>query len=105
MFAALALFLLASGPVPFTLVNGTGAPLSGISTRLSGSSGEWRPLGHGQLPPNARGAVPALGGEDCAWDIRAEAGGSWLVWADVNLCDVKSVTLRRRDGTLWVDYD
>jgi hypothetical protein len=32
--------------------------------------------------------------------------GSAVTWAGVNLCDVKSVTLRKDDSAgAWVDYD
>ena len=35
---------------------------------------------------------------DCAFDIRANvAGAGPVTWAGVNLCDVKSVTLKRDD--------
>lgn len=45
--------------------------------------------------------------EDCAFDIQAKVAGTGAVtWTSVNLCEVKSVTLRR-DGAAgaWVDYD
>lgn len=105
MVAVLALLLATSGPVPFTLVNGTGGSITGISARRARSAGEWRPLERATLASGFRGNIPALGGEDCAWDIRADTGGQQVIWPDVNLCDVKVVTLRRRGGTLWVDYD
>ncbi len=44
---------------------------------------------------------------DCAFDIRAKVGGGeTAVWSGVNLCETKTVTLRRSDsGATWVDYD
>jgi hypothetical protein len=44
---------------------------------------------------------------DCAFDIRATVPGAGPVtWTDVNLCDVKSVTLKRdQSAGAWVDYD
>ena len=39
-------------------------------------------------------------------ETSGEVGDATREWTDVNLCDVKVVTLNRRsDGTLWVDYD
>lgn len=105
MFASLALLLLAGGPAPFALVNGTALPLTRVSVRVSLRAAEWRPLAPAPLHSGARTAVAALGGEECAWDIKAEAGGRALAWRDVNLCDVSVVTLRARGEILWVDYD
>jgi hypothetical protein len=101
----LALVLLAlSGPAPFTLVNGTGQPLASLSaTPLVG--GAAKPVTAGPLPPGGRASVPALGGDLCAFVIEADDAGTRLRWSDVNLCDVKVVTLRRRGATLWADYD
>lgn len=101
----LALFLLAlSEPAPFTLVNGTGQPLASLSaTPLVG--GTTKPMIAGPLAAGGRASVPAPGGEVCAFVIEAEDGATRLRWSDVNLCDVKVVTLRRRGATLWADYD
>ncbi|GAA4014280.1 hypothetical protein GCM10022280_10870 [Sphingomonas swuensis] len=102
LLIALALW---STPGPFTLVNGTGGPLGALSIRMTNEKGAWRPLGPG-LAAGARALETSPGGEDCAFDIRAESAGKTLVWTAVNLCDVRVVTLSRgRDGTLWVDYD
>jgi hypothetical protein len=94
----------AAGASSFMLVNGTGAPLAGLSIRRAGTQ-DWKPLGSA---PSA-GARSALrfSDPDCAFDIRATVPGAGPVtWAGVNLCDVKSVTLNR-DGSIgaWVDYD
>lgn len=106
MVLALLLALMVSEPGPFTLVNGTSTTLERIAGRPSNpGSGEWRGLGPGRLSAGARGAVPALGGEMCAYDIKATAGGATVEWHDVNLCDVRTVVLNRRaDGIVWVDY-
>ena len=38
--------------------------------------------------------------------FRANVAGGPVTWAGVNLCDVKSVTLRRDSSAgAWVDYD
>ena len=95
---------LAGGASNFTLVNGTGLALTGLSVRRAGTE-DWKPLGS---PPSAgaRGSIP-FKDPDCAFDIRANvAGAGPVTWAGVNLCDVKSVTLNRDDSAgAWVDYD
>lgn len=91
------------GAANFVIVNGTPIALGDLSIRRAGSS-DWKPLG----------ASPAAGAQgsiqfkdpDCAFDIRAAGSGSPVTWAGVNLCDVKSVTLRKDDAAgAWVDYD
>jgi hypothetical protein len=93
-----------AGASGFTLVNATGAALAQLSIRRSGTQ-EWKSLGSA---PNAGARVDLkFSDPDCAFDIRANVPGAGPVtWADVNLCDVKSVTLNR-DGSAgaWVDYD
>ena len=92
-----------AGASSFTLVNGTTDAFSQLSIRRAGTN-EWKPLA----------ASPAAGAKspvqftdpDCAFDIRANVGGSAVTWAGVNLCDVKSVTLKKDDSAgPWVDYD
>ena len=58
MILAFVLLLTVSGPAPFTLVNGTGAPIASLSARPVSSGGAFRPLGPGRLSPDARGSVP-----------------------------------------------
>ena len=93
-----------AGASGFKLVNGTGAALAQLSIRRSGTE-EWKALG---LAPSAGARMEVkFSDPDCAFDIRANVPGAGPVtWADVNLCDVKSVTLNR-DGSAgaWVDYD
>ena len=93
-----------AGANNFTLVNGTGASLAGLSIARSGTV-DWQPLG--QAPTaGARGPI-SFKAQDCAFDIRATvAGVGPVTWAGVNLCDVKSVTLKRdQSAGAWVDYD
>lgn len=100
-FVASPAFAGASG---FVLVNGTGAALSELSIRRAGTR-DWKPLGNAPAA-GARGPI-SFKDPDCAFDIRASVPGAGAVtWTDVNLCDVKSVTLNR-DATAgaWVDYD
>jgi hypothetical protein len=110
-YLSLAAFILAASPAPvlagassFTLVNGTGSALSELSIRRAGTN-DWKPLGSAPSP-GARGAIQ-FSDPDCAFDIRANVSGAGPVtWAGVNLCDAKSVTLRRdASAGAWVDYD
>jgi hypothetical protein len=93
-----------AGASNFTLVNGTQAQLGDLSIRRAGTQ-EWKPLGAAPAA-GTRGPVK-FADPDCAFDIRATVPGTGAVtWADVNLCDVKSVTLKRDDSAgAWVDYD
>jgi hypothetical protein len=92
-----------AGASNFTLVNGTGGGLAELSIRRAGTQ-DWKPLGAAPAD-GARGSV-AFKDPDCAFDFRANVGGSPVTWAGVNLCDVKSVTLRRDPSAgAWVDYD
>ena len=96
--------LAGAGASNFTLVNGTSGALGEVAIRRAGSS-DWKPLGASPAA-GARGPVQ-FKDPDCAFDIRANvAGGGAVTWAGINLCDVKSVTLRKDDGAgAWVDYD
>ena len=90
---------LAAGASNFTLVNGTGGALSALSIRRVGTN-DWKPVTQG-----AGGAVQ-FSDPDCAFDIRADVGGTPVTWTGVNLCGVKSVTLKRDAAAgPWVDYD
>jgi|SRR6476661_5034707 hypothetical protein len=93
-----------AGASNFTLVNGTPAGLSDLSIRRAGTQ-DWKPLGSAPAA-GARGSIN-FKDPDCAFDIRANVQGSGPVtWAGVNLCDVKSVVLKRDESAgAWVDYD
>jgi hypothetical protein len=93
-----------AGASNFTLVNGTPAGLSELSIRRAGTQ-DWKPLGTAP-GAGARGPI-TFKDPDCAFDIRANVQGSGPVtWAGVNLCDVKSVVLKRDESAgAWVDYD
>ena len=92
------------GASNFTLVNGTGAPMSEVSIRRAGTN-DWKPLG--SSPAAGQRAPVNFKDPDCAFDIRAEVAGKGAVtWAGVNLCDVKSVKLNQdASAGAWVDYD
>ena len=92
------------GASDFTLVNGTSAQLSEVSIRRAGTQ-EWKSLD--AAPAAGARASVKFSNRDCAFDIRATVPGSGPVtWADVNLCDVKAVTLKRDESAgAWVDYD
>lgn len=88
----------------FTLVNGTNGGISDVLIRRAGTS-EWKALG--AAPSAGARSTVQFKDPDCAFDIRASvAGAGQVTWAGINLCDVKSVTLKR-DGSTgpWVDYD
>jgi hypothetical protein len=93
-----------AGASNFTIVNGTTGGLSELSIRRAGTQ-DWKPLGSAPSA-GARGPI-SFKDPDCAFDIRANVPGSGAVtWAGVNLCDVKSVVLKRDQSTgAWVDYD
>ena len=93
-----------AGAANFTLVNGTKAELADLSIRRAGTQ-DWKPLGN--APPAGARAPVNFSNQDCAFDIRATVPGAGPVtWAGVNLCDVKSVTLKRDESAgAWVDYD
>lgn len=87
-----------AGASNFTLVDGTSSGLTQVTIRRAGTT-EWKPLG---APGKVQFADP-----DCAFDMRATVAGSGPVtWMGVNLCDVKSITLKRDETAgAWVDYD
>ena len=93
-----------AGASNFTLVNGTPVALSDLSIRRAGTQ-DWKPLANA---PAAGARAPVnFKDPDCAFDIRAKVPGMGdVTWAGVNLCDVKSVTLKRDESAgAWVDYD
>lgn len=93
-----------AGASGFAIVNQSGAALSGLSVRRTGTS-DWHPLGAG-LSPGAKSKF-SFTDPDCAFDIKATLAGSGeALWRGVNLCEVASVTLQRdASGATWVDYD
>lgn len=93
----------AADPGNIILVNGTGAHLTSVTARRTGTD-DWRPLAYA-ASPGGRAAVQ-FSGPDCAYDIRGSVGGLPVVWSGVNLCEVKQVTLNRNaSGAAWADYD
>jgi hypothetical protein len=88
----------------FTVVNGTGAGISSMSIRRTGTA-NWTSLSAAPAP-GASSSV-AFSDPDCAFDLRASlAGGGTAEWSGVNLCGTTQLTLRRRpSGETWVDYD
>ena len=106
--ALAAAMLLAVPPAPggasnFTLVNGTAGALADVSIRRAGTQ-DWKTVS-AAAAAGAQSPV-SFKDEDCAFDIRAKVNGAPVTWADINLCGVKSVTLKRDDSAgAWVDYD
>jgi hypothetical protein len=109
LLAAFCVAIASPGPAvaaaqDFLLVNGMEVALGDVTIRRAGTQA-WQPLAASSAP-GAKAKVP-FKDEDCAFDIQAKVAGSGAVtWAGVNLCEVKSVTLKR-DGAAgpWVDYD
>jgi len=93
-----------AGASNFVLVNGTGVALANVSITRAGTR-DWKPLG--ASPAVGARAPVKFSNQDCAFDIRANVNGAGEVtWAGVNLCDVKSVVLKRDESAgAWVDYD
>lgn len=93
-----------AGTSGFALVNGTEVAIDGLSIRRAGTQ-DWKPLGKAPAP-GAKGSI-GFNDPDCAFDIRATVPGhDPVTWAGINLCDVKSVTLKRDTSAgAWVDYD
>jgi len=110
MKALVLLLALAALPAPaqagvsgFIIVNGTDAALADVTIRRAGTE-SWTKLG-ATPSPGANQAVD-FKDRDCAFDIRADVGGKPVTWAAVNLCEVKSVTLKSDSAAgPWVDYD
>ena len=106
--AALGLALVSTpalaGVKGFTVVNATGANISGLSIRRAGTS-DWKPLP--AAPPAGARSPVQFTDVDCAFDLQATLpGGGTAIWKGVNLCEVSAVTLQRRpSGETWVDYD
>jgi hypothetical protein len=92
-----------AGASGFVLVNGTEVKLAEVNIRRTGTD-SWKPL-VASPSPGANQAVE-FKDRDCAFDIRADVGGKPVTWAGVNLCEVKSVTLKSDAAAgPWVDYD
>ena len=88
----------------FTVINGTGAGISSLSIRRTGTA-SWTSLS--AAPGAGASSSVAFSDPDCAFDLRASlAGGGTAEWNGVNLCGTTQLTLRRRpSGETWVDYD
>jgi hypothetical protein len=93
-----------AGASGFTVVNATGAGISSLSIRRTGTD-SWHALS--ASPAAGAASNVAFSDPDCAFDLRASlAGGETAVWDGVNLCGTTKLTLRRRpSGETWVDYD
>ena len=93
-----------AGAANFTLVNGTGQPITGVAIRRTTTTG-WTAIP--AAPPSGARAEVQFTDPDCAFDIRATlAGIGEVVWTGVNLCGTKAVILNRNgSGVLWVDYE
>jgi hypothetical protein len=93
-----------AGAENFDLINATGARITALSIRRTGSL-DWQKLG--ATPSDGARVTITFRDPDCAFDLRASlAGDGEAQWNGVNLCEVKSVTLRLgAAGATFVDYD
>ena len=88
----------------FVLVNSTGSAIEQLAIRRVGTQ-DWKSLAGA---PGAGNRAPIdFADPDCAFDLKASVSGTGPVtWAGVNLCEVKSVVLKRDEQAgAWVDYD
>jgi hypothetical protein len=85
------------------LVNALGENAASLDARKTGTP-NWS-----SIPYSARSGSSgpvSFDTQDCAWDLRVKlASGTVVNYGNVNVCEVKLVTLHRRNGTVWVDYD
>ena len=92
-----------AAPSTIALVNATGSDIGALEARKTGST-QWTAVPY-SARAGASGAT-TFDTEDCAWDLRVTlSGGRTLTFANVNLCEAQLLTLRRKDGLAWVDYD
>ena len=100
--------LLATGPAfadstTIALVNAIGEDAASLEARKTGTA-NWT-----SVPYSARSGSSGpvtFDTQDCAWDLRLKlSSGAVVNFGNVNVCEVKLVTLHRRNGTVWVDYD
>ena len=100
--------ILAAGPAfaevtTIALVNAIGEDITSLEARKTGTS-NWSSVAY-SARSGSSGAV-TLDTQDCAWDFRMKlSSGAVVNYGNVNVCEVKLVTLHRRNGTVWVDYD
>jgi len=93
-----------AGAANFTLVNGTGQPVSNVAIRRT-TTNSWTAIP--AAPSSGARADVQFNDPDCAFDIKATlAGIGEVTWTGINLCGTKAVILNRNGkGVLWVDYE
>jgi hypothetical protein len=99
--------LAAKGARGLNLVNNTGQTISNLYIRRTGTT-SWQPLvATPPKPPKGAKATSPFADPDCAFDLKVTLEDkSEPIWAGVNLCEVKSLTLNRNEaGLTWADYD
>ena len=100
--------ILATGPAyadttTIALVNAIGEDVTSLDARKTGTS-SWSAIPYAVR--TGTGGPVTFDTQDCAWDFRLKlTSGTVVNYGNVNVCEVKLVTLHRRNGTLWVDYD
>ena len=100
--------ILAAGPAfaevtTIAVVNAIGEDVTSLEARKTGTS-TWSPVSY-SARSGSSGPV-TIDTRDCAWDFRTKlTSGTVVKYGNVNVCEVKLVTLHRRNGIVWVDYD
>ena len=100
--------LLATAPAfadstTIALVNAMGEDAASLEARKTGTS-NWSAMPYSARSGSSGAAT--FDAQDCAWDLRLKlSSGTVVNYGNVNVCEVKLVTLHRRNGTVWVDYD
>ena len=92
-----------AAPASFALVNATGGDIQSMDARKTGTS-DWKAVPYAARTGTSGAAT--FDNEDCAWDLRVTlAPGGTITYPNVNPCEAQLLTLRRKDGVSWVDYD
>lgn len=92
-----------AAPGYLSIVNGTGADITGMEVRRVGAKG-WQSIA--LSAPAGKAASAPFVDPDCAFDLKvALSTGDSVTFSGVNLCDARLLTLRRTGNTAWVDYD
>ena len=100
---ALAASPVVAAPAGFAFVNATGSDIRSMEARKTGTPA-WSEVPYSARSGTSGGAT--FDNSDCAWDLRVTLEtGATVTYPNVNLCEARLLTLRRKDGVAWVDYD
>jgi hypothetical protein len=97
-----------AGEQDFVLNNKTGFVINKLQiSPHSAESWEEDILGQGQLENGSSLKIRFARSEKAAhWDLRIEdENGKGIVWENLNLLEISSVTLHFKDGKAWADFE